>query len=80
MSFFQEDPFRLANKVMTATFLVIGTSHGSDGMNGYVYISDKPICPPEIPSPLHDMKTITSNKVLYVFPLFPFLGMSYLHV
>ncbi|XP_047982692.1 5'-3' exoribonuclease 3-like isoform X2 [Salvia hispanica] len=43
----------------------------SDGMNGYVYISDKPICPPEIPSPLHDMKTITPNKVLLVFYKLP---------
>ncbi|XP_057800630.1 5'-3' exoribonuclease 3-like isoform X2 [Salvia miltiorrhiza] len=43
----------------------------SDGMNGYVYISDKPICPPEILSPLHDMKIITTNKVLLVFYKFP---------
>ncbi|KAL1547333.1 5'-3' exoribonuclease 3-like [Salvia divinorum] len=49
----------------------------SDGMNGYVYISDKPICPPEIPSPLHDMKTITPNKVLLVFYKLPDL---HLHI
>ncbi|KAL3620004.1 hypothetical protein CASFOL_034916 [Castilleja foliolosa] len=40
----------------------------SGGMNGYIYISDKPICPAEISSPLCDMKTtILDNKVMSVF-------------
>ncbi|GFQ03124.1 5'-3' exoribonuclease 4 [Phtheirospermum japonicum] len=40
----------------------------SGGMNGYIYISDKPICPAEISSPLCDMKqTIVDNKVMVVF-------------
>ncbi|KAH6774874.1 exoribonuclease 4 [Perilla frutescens var. hirtella] len=43
----------------------------SGGMNGYMYISDKPICPQEIPSLSHAMKTITKNKVLVVFYKFP---------
>lgn len=43
----------------------------SGGMNGYMYISDKPICPPEIPSPVHDMRTIMKNKVMYVILFFP---------
>lgn len=43
----------------------------SDGMNGYVYISAQPVCPPEIPSPLSYMETITKNKVLVVFYKLP---------
>lgn len=51
-------------------------------MNGYVYISAQPVWPPEIPSPLSYMETITKNKVLYVFPFFvPFLeSSSKLHI
>lgn len=49
----------------------------SGGMNGYVYIADKPVCPPEIPTPLPGMKTITENKVLVVFYKFPDL---HLHI
>ncbi|KAL8538310.1 hypothetical protein ACS0TY_000334 [Phlomoides rotata] len=43
----------------------------SGGMNGYIYISDKPVCPPVVPSPLPDMKTINNNTVLSVFYKYP---------
>nr|GMD07656.1 5'-3' exoribonuclease 4-like [Ipomoea batatas] len=37
----------------------------SHGMNGYMYISDKPVCPIEIPSPIDGMDMIRDNKVMY---------------
>ncbi|KAI5657446.1 hypothetical protein M9H77_26239 [Catharanthus roseus] len=43
----------------------------SDGMNGYMYISDKPVYPAEILSPLDGMESITRNKVLSVFYKLP---------
>uniref|UniRef100_A0A5B6YP14 Uncharacterized protein n=1 Tax=Davidia involucrata TaxID=16924 RepID=A0A5B6YP14_DAVIN len=39
----------------------------SDGMNGYIYISNKPVCPVEIYSPIEDMEMIAKNKVVSVF-------------
>ncbi|KAA8533497.1 hypothetical protein F0562_031069 [Nyssa sinensis] len=39
----------------------------SGGMNGYMYISDKPVCPVEIYSPIDDMESIAKNKVISVF-------------
>ncbi|XP_050254232.1 5'-3' exoribonuclease 2-like isoform X3 [Quercus robur] len=39
----------------------------SDGMNGYMYISDKPVQPVEILSPIEDMEIISNNEVLSVF-------------
>nr|GMC69717.1 5'-3' exoribonuclease 3 [Ipomoea batatas] len=39
----------------------------SHGMNGYMYISDKPVCPIEIPSPINGMDMIRDNKVICVF-------------
>ncbi|KAK9993922.1 hypothetical protein SO802_023625 [Lithocarpus litseifolius] len=39
----------------------------SDGMNGYMYISDKPVQPVEIFSPIEDMEIISNNEVLSVF-------------
>lgn len=35
-------------------------------MNGYMYISDKPVQPVEIFSPIEDMEIISNNEVLYV--------------
>ncbi|KAL0304530.1 UNVERIFIED_CONTAM: 5'-3' exoribonuclease 3 [Sesamum radiatum] len=43
----------------------------SGGMNGYIYISEKPICPAEISSPLREMTTIKENKVVFVFYKLP---------
>ncbi|KAL3837985.1 hypothetical protein ACJIZ3_022576 [Penstemon smallii] len=43
----------------------------SAGMNGYICISDKPICPSEISSPLCDMERIMKNDVLFVFYKLP---------
>ncbi|KAK9145211.1 hypothetical protein Sjap_005114 [Stephania japonica] len=47
----------------------------SGGMNGYMYISDKPACSAEVSSPIKDMKMITRNKVISVLykcpPLHP---------
>ncbi|CAA2999669.1 Hypothetical predicted protein [Olea europaea subsp. europaea] len=45
--------------------------HGCGGMNGYVYLSDKPICPAVISSPSCDMEMIMENKVTSVFYKFP---------
>ncbi|CAA3001485.1 Hypothetical predicted protein [Olea europaea subsp. europaea] len=45
--------------------------HGCGGMNGYVYLSDKPICPAVISSPSCDMEMIMENKVISVFYKFP---------
>ncbi|KAJ4951214.1 hypothetical protein NE237_028046 [Protea cynaroides] len=45
----------------------------SNGMNGYIYISDKPVLPLEIYSPIEDMEMITKNEtisVCYKFPAF----------
>lgn len=39
----------------------------SDGMNGFIYITDKPVSPMEIFSPVDDMEIITNNKVMYAF-------------
>nr|XP_023875916.1 5'-3' exoribonuclease 4-like isoform X1 [Quercus suber]POE81813.1 5'-3' exoribonuclease 4 [Quercus suber] len=39
----------------------------SDGMNGYMYISDRPVQPVEIISPIEDMEIISNNEVLSVF-------------
>lgn len=33
-------------------------------MNGYMCISDKPVNPAEILSPIDEMETITGNKVM----------------
>ncbi|KAE9464643.1 hypothetical protein C3L33_03442, partial [Rhododendron williamsianum] len=38
----------------------------SGGMNGYIYISDEPVCPSEINPPTDAMVMITDNKVMYV--------------
>ena len=38
----------------------------SGGMNGYFIISDKPVQPVEIDSPIDGMDMIVDNKVLYV--------------
>ena len=35
-------------------------------MNGYVYISDKPLCSLEIAAPISDMAVILKNEVMYV--------------
>ncbi|KAL2542430.1 5'-3' exoribonuclease 4 [Abeliophyllum distichum] len=43
----------------------------SGGMNGYMYLSDKPICPAVISSPICDMEMIMKNKVISVFYNFP---------
>ncbi|KAL0317889.1 UNVERIFIED_CONTAM: 5'-3' exoribonuclease 4 [Sesamum angustifolium] len=43
----------------------------SGGMNGYIYVSEKPICPAEISSPLCEMTTIKENKVAFVFYKLP---------
>ncbi|KAK9156159.1 hypothetical protein Sjap_003639 [Stephania japonica] len=47
----------------------------SGGMNGYMYISDKPACSAEVSSPIKDTKMITRNKVISVLykcpPLHP---------
>ncbi|CAK9142269.1 unnamed protein product [Ilex paraguariensis] len=40
-------------------------------MNGYMYISDKPVCLPEIYSPMVDMEMITKNEVLSVLYKYP---------
>ncbi|XP_057463271.1 5'-3' exoribonuclease 3-like isoform X1 [Actinidia eriantha] len=39
----------------------------SAGMNGYVYISDKPLCSLEIDAPINDMAVILKNEVVSVF-------------
>ncbi|XP_031109213.1 5'-3' exoribonuclease 4-like isoform X4 [Ipomoea triloba] len=39
----------------------------SHGMNGYMYISDNPVCPIEIPSPINGMDMIRENNVICVF-------------
>lgn len=43
----------------------------SGGMNGYIYISDEPVCPSEINPPTDAMVMITDNKVISVFYKFP---------
>lgn len=43
----------------------------SSGMNGYIYLSNKPICPAEISSPSCDMEMIMKNRVISVFYKFP---------
>ncbi|KAM7467598.1 hypothetical protein LguiB_015160 [Lonicera macranthoides] len=43
----------------------------SGGMNGYMCISDKPMNPVEIVSPIDDMATITGNKVICVLYKYP---------
>ncbi|XP_043701517.1 5'-3' exoribonuclease 4-like [Telopea speciosissima] len=43
----------------------------SNGMNGYIYISDKPVLPPEIYSPIEDMEMITKNETIFVFYKYP---------
>ncbi|CAL5367870.1 unnamed protein product [Camellia sinensis] len=43
----------------------------SGGMNGYIYISDKPVCPLEINPPIGDMVMIMKNEVLSVFYKYP---------
>ncbi|GMP65073.1 hypothetical protein CsSME_00026036 [Camellia sinensis var. sinensis] len=48
----------------STSFLLCG------GMNGYIYISDKPVCPLEI-NPLGDMPMIIKNEVLSVFYKYP---------
>ncbi|KAK1273980.1 5'-3' exoribonuclease 4 [Acorus gramineus] len=39
----------------------------SDGMSGYIYLSKKNICLPEVHSPIGDMGSITKNQVISVF-------------
>ncbi|ERN12290.1 hypothetical protein AMTR_s00025p00023010 [Amborella trichopoda] len=39
----------------------------SDGMNGYVYISDKVVCPPLIAAPVEGMENIAGSQVISVF-------------
>lgn len=41
----------------------------SSGMNGFIYLSSKPICPAEISSPFCDMEMIMKNRVMYVIYL-----------
>eukprot|EP00262_Sarcandra_glabra_P002137 TRINITY_DN12394_c0_g3_i1.p1 TRINITY_DN12394_c0_g3~~TRINITY_DN12394_c0_g3_i1.p1 ORF type:complete len:874 (-),score=163.74 TRINITY_DN12394_c0_g3_i1:221-2842(-) len=43
----------------------------SGGMNGYMYISNKTVCPTEICSPFAYMDNITKNKVISVFYKYP---------
>ncbi|KAK9272050.1 hypothetical protein L1049_002419 [Liquidambar formosana] len=43
----------------------------SGGMNGYIYISDKPVWPVEIYSPIEDMEMIMKNEVISVFYKYP---------
>ncbi|XP_073032755.1 5'-3' exoribonuclease 3-like isoform X3 [Primulina eburnea] len=43
----------------------------SSGMNGYIYLSNKPICPADISSPFCDMEMIMKNRVISVFYKFP---------
>ncbi|XP_075496514.1 5'-3' exoribonuclease 3-like isoform X2 [Primulina tabacum] len=43
----------------------------SSGMNGYIYLCNKPICPAEISSPFCDMEMIMKNRVISVFYKFP---------
>lgn len=38
----------------------------SGGMNGYMVISDKPVQPAQIYSPIEGMEIISNNEVLYV--------------
>ncbi|XP_070016178.1 5'-3' exoribonuclease 4-like isoform X1 [Nicotiana sylvestris] len=39
----------------------------SHGMNGFIYLSDKPVCRVEVYPPVEDMDVITDNKVISVF-------------
>ncbi|KAK1326384.1 5'-3' exoribonuclease 4 [Acorus calamus] len=39
----------------------------SDGMSGYIYLSKKNICLPEVHSPIGEMGSITKNQVISVF-------------
>ncbi|KAL6320208.1 hypothetical protein AAG906_004717 [Vitis piasezkii] len=39
----------------------------SGGMNGYMYISDRPVWPAEFYSPIEDMEMIAQNKVISIF-------------
>lgn len=43
----------------------------SDGMNGYILISDKPVCPEEIFSLIDGMELIKNNKVISTFYKLP---------
>ncbi|KAH7854773.1 hypothetical protein Vadar_017659 [Vaccinium darrowii] len=43
----------------------------SGGMNGYIYISDEPVCPPEINPPTDAMVMITENEVISVSYNYP---------
>jgi 5'-3' exoribonuclease 2 len=43
----------------------------SGGMNGYIYISDEPVCPSEINPPTDAMVMITENEVISVFYNYP---------
>ncbi|KAI7987743.1 5'-3' exoribonuclease 4 [Camellia lanceoleosa] len=43
----------------------------SGGINGYIYISDKPVCPLEINPPIGDTAMIMKNEVLSVFYKYP---------
>lgn len=52
-----------------ATFkanLVVRFLSCSGGMNGYMFISDKPVLPKQIDSPIDGMQMIANNEVLYV--------------
>ncbi|KAG5558968.1 hypothetical protein RHGRI_008799 [Rhododendron griersonianum] len=46
-------------------------SESSGGMNGYIYISDEPVCPSEINPPTDAMVMIMDNKVISVYYKFP---------
>ncbi|KAF9626382.1 hypothetical protein IFM89_033201 [Coptis chinensis] len=43
----------------------------SGGMNGFLYISDKPVWPLEVCSSINDMEKIAMNKVISVFYKYP---------
>ncbi|XP_042484661.1 5'-3' exoribonuclease 3-like [Macadamia integrifolia] len=43
----------------------------SNGMNGYIYITDKPVLPLEIYSPIEDMEIITKHETISVFYKYP---------
>ncbi|PIA32609.1 hypothetical protein AQUCO_04400060v1, partial [Aquilegia coerulea] len=43
----------------------------SGGMNGFMYLSDRPACPLEINSSIEGMEEITMNKVISVFYKYP---------
>ncbi|KAL0299792.1 UNVERIFIED_CONTAM: 5'-3' exoribonuclease 4 [Sesamum radiatum] len=58
-------------KSIVKFILLVLIMPSSGGMNGYIYVSEKPICPAEISSPLCEMTTIKENKVVFVFYKLP---------